>query len=329
MRILQVNSAATLGGAEMHVLELTETLRGREHEVMVAGRSGGPVNARIELPFLNSADLYSSFRLRQIVKAARFDVVHAHLARDYPVVCAALWGLTTRLVCTRHLLYALHSNPLYRRIDGWIAPTAQILKTLSPLHPKRSIVIPNWVDVSRTQCYSRAFHNPIHLGMLGQIAPHKGHDDAVEALRILGDGYRLFIGGEGEKSYLDSLKRSGSGLPMEFIGFVDRERFFATIDLLLVPSWEEPFGLVILEAMACGVPVIATAAGGPLEIIRPDVDGILIPPRSPQAIADAVRVLRNEQRRNTMIWSARERVEAEFDMEKIVLKIEEFYGNET
>ena len=292
MRILQVNSAATLGGAETHVLQLTETLRRRGHEVMVAGRRGGPVQPQVEFPFLNSADLYSSFQLRRLVKARRFDVVHAHLARDYPVCAAALWGLPTKLVCTRHLLYHLHTNPLYRRIDGWIAPTSQILKTLSPLRPRASVVIPNWVNV-KTLCYQRSFHDPVHLGMLGQIAPHKGHDDAVEALRILGDGYRLFIGGEGQESYVDSLNQRGRGLPLEFFGFVDREQFFASIDILLVPSWEEPFGLVILEAMACGVPVIATAAGGPLEIIRPDVDGLLIPPRSPKAIADAVRVLRD------------------------------------
>lgn len=329
MRILQVNSAATLGGAETHVRQLAGKLRQRGHEVVLAGRSGGPVDAQIELPFLNSADFYTSFRLRRFVKAQRFDVVHAHLARDYPVVSAALLGLPTRLVCTRHLLYALHSNPLYRRVDGWIAPTAQILKTLAPMRSKHSVVIPNWVDVNGTPCYLHAFHDPVHLGILGQIAPHKGHDDAIEALRILGEGYRLFIGGEGEKSYVDSLKHRGSGLAIEFAGFVDRERFFGAVDMLLVPSWEEPFGLVILEAMACGLPVIATAAGGPLEIIRPDVDGLLIPPRSPQALADAVRQLRDEERRTRMIWSARERVEASFDMENIVPKIEDFYRNVT
>jgi len=90
-----------------------------------------------------------------------------------------------------------------------------------------------------------------------------------------------------------------------------------------VPSWEEPFGIVILEGMASGIPVIATAAGGPLDILRPGVDGVLVPPKDPRALADAIRSL--DDKREGLIRSARQRAEAEFDIRKVVPKIEAFY----
>src|SRR5215471_10155618 len=143
MRILQVNSARNLGGGETHVLELVEALRCRGHSVTVAGRREGPLNPDIALPFLNSADVFTALRLRSIIQSEEFDVVHAHVARDYTIVAAAAWNIRMpKLVFTRHLLYPVRRHFLYRRVDGWIAPTAQMLKTVEPLKPKYSAVIP-------------------------------------------------------------------------------------------------------------------------------------------------------------------------------------------
>jgi glycosyltransferase involved in cell wall biosynthesis len=325
MRILQVNSAVTLGGAERHVLDLTHALKALGHEVIVAGRRDSPVMPQLELPFYNSADIYSAYRLRRFLKANRFDIVHMHVARDYPVVAAAMTRLTPKLVATRHLLYPIRMHPFYKRVDGWITPTAQIQKSLASLRPKRSKVIPNWVDLEKFTYRPHAFHRPINLAVLGQVSPHKGHDDAVAALKILGSEYRLLIGGEGERSYLQTLNGHRQGAAVEFLGRVDPRSFFETADVLLAPSWEEPFGIVLLEAMASGIPVIATNGGGPREIIREDVDGVLVPARNPQALAAAVRKLSNDDSRASIAQNARRRVEAEFDQRKIVPAVEGFY----
>src|SRR5689334_18934583 len=95
MRILQVNSARTLGGGETHVLQLVEALRARGHDVRVAGRRDGPLNPDISL---------TALRLRHTLKHEQFDVVHAHVARDYTIVAAAAWGIPhLKVVFTRHL----------------------------------------------------------------------------------------------------------------------------------------------------------------------------------------------------------------------------------
>jgi glycosyltransferase involved in cell wall biosynthesis len=327
MRILQVNSAQELGGGETHVLGLVDTLRKSGHEVFVAGRKHGPLRPDFELPFWNSADVGTAYRLRQRVRRASFDIIHAHVARDYTIAAAAVWGLSNvRLVCTRHLLHRVRPNPIYRRVDGWIAPTLQISASLQALRPKLSTIIPNWVDLQKFHYCAKELSDPVTLGLLGEIAPHKGHDDAIEAMRVLGSGFRLFIAGTGRTKYIEGLKNKASGMKVQFYGFMPAARFFELIDVLIVPSWEEPFGIVLLEAMASGVPVVATDRGGPLEIIQSELHGVLVPPRNGPAIATAVRSLvLDTERRQKISRCAREHVENNFASRNVVVKVEEFY----
>ena len=325
MRILQVNSASNLGGGETHVLELVEALRSRAHDVTVAGRRGGAVHPQIHFSFRGSADVITAVRLRRFMKRNSFDIVHAHVARDYTVVAAAALDLPVKVIFTRHLLYPVRGNPLYRRVDGWIAPTSQMLARLAPLRPKRSALIPNWVDLNKFRFAPHAIHQPANIGLLGQISPHKGHEDAIEALRQLGPRYRLIIAGKGEESYVKQLQELSRGLPVEFSGFAEFKEFFEKVDMLLVPSWEEPFGIVILESMATGIPVISTSAGGPLDIIHSGVNGLLVPPRNPPALAAAVRSLSDLQLRADIAEHARKHVEATYDIQKVIPKIEGFY----
>ncbi len=328
MRILQVSSATNLGGGETHFIELVDKLRQLGHEVIVAGRRNGPLQTDVVLPFLNSADFVSAFRLRTILKSKRIDVVHAHVARDYTVVAAAAWGLRdVRVVFTRHLLYPVKKHALYRRVDGWLAPTSKILQAIEHLKPKRSAVIPNWVDINKFTFVPHELHSPACIGLLGQISPHKGHEDALGAVRLLGSGFRLLIAGRGEPEYVKTIKRQAAGLPVDFLGFVSLPEFFAMVDVLAVPSWEEPFGIVLLEAMASGVPVVSTACGGPLEIIGNDCHGILVPSRDPVSLSRALRVLTEDSdMRTRIIRAARERVEQEYDIAKVVPRVVAFYA---
>jgi glycosyltransferase involved in cell wall biosynthesis len=222
-----------------------------------------------------------------------------------------------KLVLTRHLLHPVRRHVLYRRVDGWIAPTAQILKTLEPLKPKRAAIVSNWVDLDKFPYRPHAFHRPVTIGLLGQISPHKGHEDAIEALRLLGADFRLRIAGRGEPGYEADLKQRAANLPVDFVAQAEPVRFFEEIDVLIAPSWEEPFGIVLLEAMASGVPVISTNRGGPTEIVR----GVLIPPRDPQALAQAIRSIQPGH----YVREAREHVEQNYDIRQVVPKIEDFY----
>lgn len=329
MRILQINSASVWGGGETHLATLAAGLRARGHEVVIAGRRRGAFGpeAELHLPFFNAADLYSAMRLRRWLAKNPCDIVHAHLARDYPVASAALpRPHRPALVCTRHLLYPLKANPLYNRVDGWIATTTGIAQTLEPLRPRVIGIIPNGVDTDGLRLRPYAPQSPLRLGLLGQISAHKGHEDAVEALRQLGRGYQLRIAGAGEAAYVRQLKARAAGLPVEFANFTAAAEFLAGVDVLVMPSWEEPFGLVMLEAMAAGVPVIATDAGGPASIVTPGETGVLVPPRHPAALAEAVRAVAADPEGVTeRARRARVLVETQYSATLMAERTETFY----
>lgn len=97
------------------------------------------------------------------------------------------------------------------------------------------------------------------------------------------------------------------------------------LDVLLLPSWEEPFGRAVIEAMAMEVPVIATNVGGPPEIIRDGREGFLLAPREPRAWADAIRSLTEIPRRLQMGRAGRRRVEQAFTVERHVAAMLDLY----
>src|SRR5437763_1982420 len=167
MRILQVNSSSACGGGETHVQQLTEVLRKRGHDVAISGRPRSRLKPEIELPFLNSADFVTALRLRSRIAASSFDIVHAHVARDYSIVAAALLRLRKpKLVLTRHLLLPIRAHFLYQRVDAWITPTAQIMNTLAGFSRKTAAVHPNWGDVHQITYAPHALPQPLTVGLL-------------------------------------------------------------------------------------------------------------------------------------------------------------------
>ena len=115
-----------------------------------------------------------------------------------------------------------------------------------------------------------------------------------------------------------------------FTGYLPREKIpeiLNAIDILVLASKQpEPFGLVILEAMACEKPVIAPAEGGPLDIILNGISGILVEPKNPQKIAEAIiRLLNNEKLKRKIEKEARIRIESKFRLEEGVFNIIKVY----
>jgi len=169
------------------------------------------------------------------------------------------------------------------------------------------------------------------LGLVAQLTPWKGQDTAINALKMLRDegidAQLLLIGSPkfvaratryNNESYAASLRRLVADAKLEdrvsWMG--EREdvpELVRAVDVLLVPSWEEPFGRALIEAMALGVPVIATNVGGPAEIIEDGREGYLLPPREPRAWALAIsRLAQSPGLALEMGRAGRQRVEAAF-----------------
>ncbi len=134
---------------------------------------------------------------------------------------------------------------------------------------------------------------------VGRIVPLKGIDRMVMALPYLQNGHRvrlLIIGGdEQSKDELERLKSLTQRLEVQdsvtFLGLVDQERlpyFYSAADLCVFPSYYESFGLVALESLACGTPVVATNVGGIEGVIRPGETGYVLMNNAPQHLADTI-----------------------------------------
>jgi glycosyltransferase involved in cell wall biosynthesis len=153
------------------------------------------------------------------------------------------------------------------------------------------------------------------LGVIGQLAPWKAQDDAIRCFAVLRSAWphaRLLVVGNpvftskatrfDNRAYAESLHRLagdlGVGGSVRFLG--EREdipEILRALDVLLVPSWEEPFGRSVIEGMAMQIPVVATSTGGPAEVITDGVDGRLVPPRRPETWAVVVDGLLNSPSR--------------------------------
>lgn len=262
------------------------------------------------------------FRLLALVRRHRPHIVHAHLSAS-----GVLAGLVSicggfRLILHDHsgeeflrkhaalalwLLYPLE-RLLMRRTRVLIAvsgDTARFARCVKGLPGERIRVVHNGIDSGsfggdRQQerlAWRRAWgiaEDAFVVGAAGRLSPQKGFRHLVEAAPAIlaaAPGARFLVAGRGaEEARLKALaRRLGVEQAFCFAGYHEQMGpAYAAMDLFVLPSVYEPFGLVVLEAQACGLPVIASAVGGVPEIIESGANGVLVPPGDPARLAEAV-----------------------------------------
>jgi L-malate glycosyltransferase len=182
------------------------------------------------------------------------------------------------------------------------------------------------------------------LCVVGQLTPWKGQAEAVHALAAVRrdrPGARLLIVGSAKfasrstrfdnRAYDSELRSLPARLGIEgavsFLGErKDVSDVLAAVDVLLVPSWREAFGRVAVEGMAMGVPVVVTSVGGPAEVVRDGVDGLVLPPQEPARwAAEITALLADRPRRERMGAAGRERARAVSDPATHAASIEAIY----
>ena len=161
----------------------------------------------------------------------------------------------------------------------------------------RIAVIPNGVDIPKAA--SDVCASPAVGLMVANLDPHKGHHVVLEALRLLDDPPKVVMVGEGpERTGLEAtLRANGLEAHVELRGSVpDAALLWRDAQFGIHASHEEGMPNAVMEAMACGVPVVATAVGGTTELIDDEVSGLLVRPDDAAALAQAIRRLATEPR---------------------------------
>ena len=170
--------------------------------------------------------------------------------------------------------------------------------------------------------------DPPTIGAVGRLSPEKGFDLLIQAMEYL-PGYRLLILGDGpEGRALKALaEKLGVADQVAFTGWVDPPWTDSyEFDVVAIPSEVEAFGLVAVEAMRVGIPVVATRVGGLPEVIEDGITGLLVPPADAEALADAIRrLIENRPFREGIGSSASTRMAQRFTPEEMAGAYEGFF----
>jgi glycosyltransferase involved in cell wall biosynthesis len=338
MRLLYINTSTGWGGMEMHPLVVAEELSRRGNPLLFAVRRGTPSHrhasgrgfAPISLPFRWYFHPGTFFTLQRMVRAFGIDVVHVHASQDAwrALLLAAGVGKRAVFVMSRHLASpagARKTDPMHRllakKVDAVVAVSAYIRENILAAYeiPEHKVhVIPyglgnNVLGEQEPACaIRRNFHVPENgflVGMVSQITPDKRQDLFLEAARRVLEFYPkcrfVMVGAPVQPSYEAEIHRRIAEWSLEgkvlLAGFRrDIPDVMKALDILVLPSRAEAFGLVLLEAMANARPIVASASGAVPEIVHTGENGLLFPPGDAGAMAEALISLlgsREEQKR--------------------------------
>ena len=223
------------------------------------------------------------------------------------------------------------------RLHGRIAVSAAARHFIDRFFPGDYKVIPNGVDIARfanAVPIARWQDDSPNLLFVGRHEPRKGLLDLLKAQRILrktGYGTRLLVVGSGPQEREARRYVATRGLQgVEFLGRVpetEKAQLYKTATVYASPATGgESFGIVLLEAMAAGAPVVASDIHGYKGVVRRDREGLLVPPRDPKALAVAIaRLLDEPDLRAEMSANGRQRAE-DFSWPRVTVKVEEYYG---
>lgn len=297
-------------------------------------------------------------RIRGALRGLPADVVHAHLppplSAHYAADACEARGVP--LVLTYHCDVEIPSpvgsliETVYRRSLGEstlrrarqvIVTTRTYAATSRAVWRHSPVVIPNAVDVHRfdpgidgmavRQKLKIPPDRPVVL-LVGRIVAHKGVEHFIEASRYL-PGVQFLVAGEG--THLESMERFADRLGVEdrirFLGRISQEnlpKVYAACDIFVLPSVSrlEAFGIVALEAMATGKPVVVADIPGVREVIEDGVEGLLADPVNPQDLAEKIRrLLEDPALREEMGRRGREKVLASFTTEAVTDQVLQVY----
>lgn len=328
LRVLHVDTERGWRGGERQALWLARELARRGHESIVAARPGEPFAVRAAeagLPVIACApagelDPLAAWRLRRVVRGG-IDVVHAHTAHALAVAALATWGTNVPLVASRRVDFALRNNAGTR----WKYARASIIVTVSRavarvlehggIAADRIRVVPDGVDIHRTVSPASrdvlaALGVPANAPLVVQVAQLVGHKDPLNFVRamarvrervplacglLVGDGP---LRGDVERE----IHALGLDDAILLAGYrTDADSLLAAATVACLSSREEGMGSVLLDAMAFGIPIAATSAGGIPEVVVHDESGLLAAPSDPAALGRAIATLLTDDALRTRV----------------------------
>ena len=347
MRILHIDEQTGWRGGEQQASYLIRGLAARGHEAVLAGRRGSPFLtrdhgvapvARIEAGFRGEADLVTAWRLARSIGRLGIDVVHAHTSHAHAMAWLARgMGGHAPFVLSRRTDFRPKSNRVnrwkYAAPDRIIAISSFIGRVLLDfgVQEDRLRIVHSGIDLARFDVdplARSALGIPEDAALIGNVAALVGHKDQatlVDAMaRVVRDVPKAHLVIAGEGPLREPLERQTAALGLDGVVHLpgyrqDVPSLLRALDVFAMPSKEEGLGTSVLDAMACGVPVAATAGGGIPEMVHHEETGLLSPVGNADSLAaHLVRLLRNRDEAHRFAENARRLLEERFTVDRMV-----------
>jgi glycosyltransferase involved in cell wall biosynthesis len=359
LQLLLAVDSLEVGGAERHVVDLALALRRKGHEVEVTcSVSGGlcepleaarvPVWPLTRRLVKRRVSLRYARGIRNLLKERTFDLVHAHIFASAVAAAIATLGKSVPLVITEHT-EASWQTWRTRRVSRWAHRRAKrVIAVSTPIErrliehdgvpPNLVTLIPNAVTPASDEPPDPAgalpdggLEHPL-IGVVARLQPEKGVATFLKAaVRVseVSPQARFLVVGDGplRGELLDLAEHLGLSERVRFLGYrSDSRALMELMDVLVVPSLTEGSPLIVLEAMAAGVPLVASAVGGIPDQVRHGREGILVPPDDPDALGEALGALLQDPAYARRLGEAGcRRTQNEFSHETLVRRIEGIY----
>jgi glycosyltransferase involved in cell wall biosynthesis len=363
LRVLNVVGSLVLGGTERYLSRIVPILR-REHGLDVeicllsavgpllemVRNDGIPVRTMPDRRMSGHTPLYAiPLRLRDmaaLIRQGRYDIVHSYLFHaEVLATAAARIARTPRIIISRRALYPWRRpqgivpyglETLTNALAGeMIANSETVMRDVERterLLPSIRGVIHNGVDVTTFEMARPAVEGRLRLLTVGALADRKGQEYAIDALalaRKAGVDAELTLVGDGPNELMlrDLAGQHGVSEHVVFAGLSNDPRpFLKKADLFVLPSRQEGFSNALLEAMASGLPVVATDVGGNAEALEHGVGGRIVPPRDAAALAAAIIDVAGGRAALPRMGAAnRQRIERQFSLESSAAKVAAWY----
>lgn len=352
---LQISLTHFWGGAEIYCIRLCKLLIKKGVPVHFLCSEGSPLEKELKkngIPFTSIRvrsyfDLGAVFKIRKLIKEKNASSILMHSFKD-------AWLVTPSLIGMGHIKYygifhiiggsnkkdPIHSL-IYSRFDKVIATTSLQIKYLlekNPIPKEKFIAIPLAVDTnffnpdkkSLTFRNNLAKENEVLIGCIGRISPEKGQMEFVEALHLLiAEGLPIkgiMVGKEHPDSveYFEKIKKYVKENKLEekilfFDHTDDVSTYMASIDIFVMPSYQETFGIVLIEAMASKTAVVSTNAGGVPEILDNGKVGLLAIPKDAKNLSEKIKdLVVNPEKRKKLAIMGFEKAKGVYSQEIVI-----------
>jgi len=328
MKIIELCTSSGWGGLELYALNISEWLKQQAHDCLVVLQPDSMIARRLQGGELMMAKLRPRFkplplmaarRLAKLIDQHQTDILHVHWNKDLilAVLAKHLSRRKPKLVFIRHMALTRHKRDIYHRfiyrgIDAYLVITQRLqaeAEKFLPLDKSKIHLIYHGVaeleqaDSGACDTFLSSHglaKDKFRVLLPGRIEHGKGQHILLEAVHQLHEqGVQLdvaLLGHVMDQAYYANLQQQiadwGLQAHFHYLGFIDKPTYiFNCFDVIVLTTYAETFGLVLIEGMKCGVPVIGTNAGGVPEIIQHAKTGLLYEPGDAAGLAGCLRQL--------------------------------------